>query len=270
MTNHIQWEQTIVVLTGAYGGLGKALSELLAKHGAQLILVGRDQQQLKSLASELSSQTQFIAGDISNPSTLDAINHLANTSKQENRMLINNAAISHACFLENCDDKSIIDTIGVNLIAPMLLTKKLLAWLKSGNRGQIINIGSSFGGIGYPGFSTYCASKFGLRGFTQALNRELSDTSTIVQYLSPRAMSTSINSDEVNALNSQLGNTVDAPTKIALEVINSIEKNYAEKFYGWPEKLFVKINALMPSLVSKGINKDKKIIQQYLNSEVKP
>ncbi|MCX7554203.1 SDR family oxidoreductase [Marinicella sp. S1101] len=269
MTNSIQWDQTVVVLTGAYGGLGRALATSLSERGVELILVGRNLEKLKSLASELPSQTHFMSGDVSDPFTLDAINQLANGSDRPIRMLINNAAVSHVSYLENCDDQAIIDTVNVNLIAPMILSKKLLAWLKAGNRAQIINIGSSFGGIGFPGFNTYCASKFGLRGFTQALNRELNGTSTTAQYLSPRAMSTNINSNEVNALNSQLGNAVDKPTKIAQSIIDSIEKKHSEKFYGWPEKFFVKINALMPSLVTKGINKDQKTIQHHLNNEVK-
>jgi len=59
--------------------------------------------------------------------------------------------------------------------------------LRSRSEAAVVNIGSTFGSIGHPGFATYCASKFGLRGFTETLRRELSDTGIQVFYIAPRA-----------------------------------------------------------------------------------
>ncbi len=265
----LDWKQKTVVITGAYGGLGQALVQALSAKGAQLVLVGRCASKLAALKTSVDGPVTTLVGDVSDQQTVEKLAALLNEHHSEQHMLINNAAISHAGFLVNQSSQDIIQSLQVNLIAPILLTKQLLPWLKQAKQGQVINIGSSFGGIGYPGFSSYCASKFGLRGFTQALNRELSGSTVSASYLAPRAMSTSINSSAVNKMNKQLGHAVDEPVKIAAALIKSIEKQTSEQFYGWPEKLFVKLNAWLPSVVSKAIKKDQSTIQTLLNNEVK-
>ncbi|WP_350609614.1 SDR family NAD(P)-dependent oxidoreductase, partial [Pseudoalteromonas sp. 41-MNA-CIBAN-0057] len=82
--------------------------------------------------------------------------------------------------------------LSTNLAVPMKLCQLFLEQLQA-NTGTIVNVGSSFGSIGYPYQTLYCASKFGLRGFSEALSRELSDTGVRVTYLAPRATDTDIN-----------------------------------------------------------------------------
>ena len=265
----LDWTQQTVVITGAYGGLGLALAHELSTKGAKLLLLGRNASKLKALKASLAGPVTTLVGDVSDQQCVEKLLSLLTAHQSEQHMLINNAAISHAGFLVNQSNADIIQSMQVNLLAPILLSKQLLPWLKQAKQGYVINIGSSFGGIGYPGFSSYCASKFGLRGFTQAFNRELSDSAVSASYLAPRAMSTSINSSAVNSMNEQLGHAVDEPVKIAAALIKSIEKNKSEQFFGWPEKLFVKVNALFPRMVSKAIKKDQPTIQSLLNNEVK-
>ncbi len=265
----MNWKKQTIVITGAYGGLGKALAQTFYELGADLILIGRDKNKLQTMQESFSNDVEIFVGDVTASESVEKLSALLKNKQNQNHMLINNAAVNHTAFLSDSTTGDIEETLQVNLLAPILLTQKLLPWLKAADKAQIINIGSSFGAIGYPGFSVYSASKFGLRGFTQALSRELSDTQISVSYLAPRAMSTEINSTAVNQMNSELGNAVDDPVDIALMVVQSIEKNHTEKFYGWPEKLFVKINALLPSMVSKAIKKDHSTIEKFLKNEVK-
>ncbi len=265
----IDWEQLTVVLTGAYGGLGSELAHLIYQKGAKLILVGRNEQRLLDMQKRLGGNVEVFVGDVSDSENNQLLLHKLQSMPSRQRMLINNAAISQTGFLQNQTASEIKRVLDVNLLAPMLLSQQLLPWLKHAQSARIINIGSSFGAIGYPGFSSYCASKFGLRGFTQALGRELTDTTVRTQYLAPRAMATGINSDAVNHLNHQLKNAVDKPATVARQILKAIEKNQAEKFFGWPEKLFTKINALLPNVVSKAIRKDQSTIKSLLNNEVK-
>ena len=266
----LDWTQQTIVLTGAYGGLGQALAKQLNALGAQLILLGRNPAKLAELKIQLHASVMTVEGDVSDPVTTNNLLQVLQTHHSHQHLLINNAALSHVGFLQNQSATQLKQMLDINLLAPMLMTQKLLPWLKQATTAQVINVGSSFGGIGYPGFSGYCASKFGLRGFSQALKRELSTTQVSVSYLAPRAMSTAINSSAVDAMNKQLGNAVDNPQLVAQQIIKSISKRQTEKFYGWPEKLFVKINALLPSVVSKAIKKDQSTIQTMLNDEVKP
>lgn len=263
----LNWQQQTIVVTGAYGGLGRELCKQLDKLGAHLIITGRNEEKLKALKKELSEATKILVGGVLEKefqNKLLALLQEQSAQKTSGHILINNAAISTVNFLEGITDSDISHMLNTNLLAPMLLSKKLLPWLKSAESAKIINIGSTFGTIGYPGFSGYCASKFGLRGFSQALSRELADTNIIVQYLAPRAIVTDINSNKVNHLNQQLKNNVDTPEQIVPQIIQAVEDGKTEKHFGWPEKLFAKINGLFPSVVAGSIKKEHQTIKQIL------
>lgn len=260
-----QWYKTIVVITGSYGGLGHEICKELDAKGAKLIVTGRDEDKLKNLKRKLPNVVDYVSGDITSSEFRNRLSELLKKYNYLRHVLINNAGISDTGFLENQSNSGIEQMLQVNLLAPILLTKTVLPWLKQAGAGKIVNIGSAFGGIGYPGFSGYSASKFGLRGFSQALNRELADSTVDVMYLAPRAIATGINSKAVNQLNSELKNNVDQPQLVAGKIISAIEKGRSEKFFGWPEKLFVKINGLFPGLVSGSIRKEHKKIKHILS-----
>ncbi|MCX7544696.1 SDR family oxidoreductase [Marinicella gelatinilytica] len=261
------WAHSTVLITGATGGLGQALVKRLDQAGAQLIVHGRDESLVKQLVDSLDNPADYVVGDLTTTGVLADIRVAAEKTKNRHRLLINNAAINFPGFLHAQSDQSIVQTIEVNLTVPILLSRHLLSWLSGGGQGRIVNIGSSFGGIGYPGFSSYCATKFGLLGFSQALHRELRSEGIQVHYLAPRAMDTRINNTTVKAMNKQLKNGEDKPQAIADVIMRAIEKNQQQRFLGWPEKFFVKLNSLFPGLVSRSINRDLPIIQQHLNQE---
>ncbi len=144
------------------------------------------------------------------------------------------------------------------VIAPAETTK-----LKQQNDAFIVNVGSAFGSIGYPGYSGYCASKFGLRGFTEALRRELGATRVKVLYFAPRATNTAINSAAVVAMNQQLGNQMDSPELVAKALLQQLETAQSRRFLGWPEQLFVRLNAIFPALVDKALQKKLAVIEKY-------
>jgi short-subunit dehydrogenase len=103
----------------------------------------------------------------------------------EVNVLINNAGVSQFKLFEQASESDISDIITTNTIAPMQLTQALLPLLKQYDKAQIINMGSTYGSIGFPGYTAYCASKFALRGFSQTLSRELADSNIRVKYLAP-------------------------------------------------------------------------------------
>ena len=127
----------------------------------------------------------------------------------------------------------------------------------------IVNVGSAFGSIGYPGFSGYCASKFGLRGFTEALKRELAASQVRVLYFAPRATDTSINSAAVVEMNQQLGTRMDSPDFVAAQLLAQLKSSQSRRFLGWPEQLFVRLNALFPAIVDKALRGKLAIITKF-------
>jgi short-subunit dehydrogenase len=153
--------------------------------------------------------------------------------------------------------------VQTNMLSPMLLCQSLVPLLKQREQAAIVNIGSIFGSIGHPGFTAYCATKFGLRGFTEALQRELADSSVRVSYLAPRATRTDLNSEAVTALNEALGNATDTPEHVAAELMRVLGQKRRQRYMGWPESLFVRLNGLFPGLVHNALTRKLHIIRQH-------
>ena len=259
-----------VVLTGASGGIGQAIAIALAKAGCQLLLVGRNEFALTTLQKQLGEGHKIVIADIS---TEPGRNLLLNACQMVGGIdiVINNAGVSEFALFEQLSESQLQAMFSTNLLAPMLLCQKLLPLLKTRKEAAIVNVGSTFGSIGYPGFSGYCASKFGLRGFTEALRRELADSSVKVCYLAPRATKTSINSRAVVEMNQTLGNAMDDPQVVVNALLRTLGKKQLKDHYiGWPEKLFVRLNSLLPKLVDNALRKQLPIIRQYAGHQHGP
>ncbi len=257
----MQLNDSRILITGASGGIGQAIAHLMDKQGAQLLLAGRNQQTLEALKAALSGDHDIVIGDQNSETGRQGIV----SACQQNGLdgFINSAGVLDFNFYEQQSSTTIEQMLNTNLVSPMLLCHDLIPLLKQKKDTLIINIGSTFGSIGHPGFTAYCASKFGLRGFTEALQRELADTNVRVLYLAPRATSTGLNSNAVTQLNTALGNTVDTPEAVAKELLAMLSTQQTQRFIGWPEKLFVRINALFPKVVHSALVKKLPIIHRH-------
>ena len=252
-----------VLLTGASGGIGQAIALQLAAAGARLVLVARNTARLATLQAELVAKHpadhQIFSADLTKEQERQDLLAFVR-GLQGIDLLINNAGISQFGLVAQQDYATQLST---NLLMPMLLTQTLLPELQSKSAAMIVNVGSAFGSIGYPGFTGYSASKFGLRGFTEALKRELSDSAVQVLYFAPRATDTSINSDAVVAMNRELGNQSDSPALVAAALVQQIQQDQARRFIGWPEQLFVRVNAVLPGIVDKALAAKLAVIRRY-------
>lgn len=258
-----------VVLTGASGGIGRALANALAPHSASMLLVGRCPQRLHAAKSALMPhfpelQVETLAGDIASADTRERVADSARAFPRPVNLLINNAGINDFHAFDSQASSAIERLIEVNLLAPMLLAQRLLPLLRNARQAQIVNIGSVFGYLGYPGNCVYCATKFGLRGFSQALRRELADTGIAVRYFAPRATKTALNSTAVSALNYALKTKEDAPERVAQLFLRFLHGRAFERSVGIPERLYVFLNRLAPWVNDSAIRKQLRIINQYL------
>lgn len=255
-------QDSVVVLTGATGGMGQAMVAALCRAGARVLLVGRQAPALQALERDFGAQVSCVQADLRHPK--DRARVVAAAGKLPGfNLLVNAAGVNHFGLFESMDDAAIADLIDINLTANLQLTRALLPQLKTAPQACVVNIGSTFGSIGYAGFSTYCASKFALRGFSQALRRELADTRVGVLYLAPRATNTEMNSAQVNAMNSALQVATDSPETVAAYLIKALERDLREVHLGWPERLFVRLNSLLPSLLDKALHRQLPTIQHY-------
>lgn len=257
------------VLTGASGGIGLALAERLCAGGAQLIAVTRQEEALSELRERYPKQVRVVAADLGSASGRQAVVDAARALGGVN-LLINAAGVNRFALLEQLDDQAVAELLGINLVATIQLTRAMLPLLRQQRQALLVNVGSIYGSIGYPGYATYCASKFALRGFSEALRREMADTGVGVLYVAPRATRTSMNSAQAVALNSALKVAMDPPENVADAVLRAIELDRSELYLGWPEKFFVRLNGLLPSVVDKALRKQLPLIRQFTHKEMRP
>lgn len=175
----------VVLLTGASSGIGLATAEELAAQGYRLVLAARRADALHALARRLDpSGSRVIAvptdvtDDASRRSLLQAVHdHFGQVD-----VLINNAGVT----VEKgwwWDDADPLRVVRVNLEAPIELTRLVLPQMQARGSGHIVNIGSVAGRAATNGM--YSASKFGLRGFSHGLRRELLGTGVHVSLVAP-------------------------------------------------------------------------------------
>jgi short-subunit dehydrogenase len=241
--------------------LGQELACQLTDGGAALLLAGRDSGRLNALAASLGPGAASICADLERASGVAA---LAGAAREFGvNVLINNAGVSAFGLLENQEWAAIERVLATNLEAPIHLTHALLPWLKAQPQAAIVNIGSTFGSLPFPGFVAYSAAKAGLRGFSQALRRELADSLVAVIHIAPRAIDTPLNTDAVKALNRALKNQSDSPVDVARQVVAALRRGDGEHHFGFPERLFAWLNGVAPSLIDRGLAGKLAIIKQH-------
>jgi short-subunit dehydrogenase len=259
-------DDKLILLTGAAGGIGEAIAHRLAGSGARMLLVGRSPARLAAVCASLPRRSRphlIVPADITTPQGRAAICAALSSQPQALDALINAAGVSTFSWLAETASADIEAMLATNIVAPILLTQLALPFLERTN-GRIVLIGSSFGGIGYPGFASYCASKFGLRGFTEALRRELGDSAIQVACLAPRATQTPLNSAAVCAMNAALGNRTDPPERVAETVEEMLlARRMRDRAIGWPERLFLRLNAIFPGLVDGALRKQLTTIKGF-------
>lgn len=252
----------IILLTGATGGIGEAVAHALAQQGACLLLQGRNPEKLEQLRAALPNPAQHhcLIADLNHTASREAL--LRDPRLHQGiDILLNNAGNNVFAWLEDQSPDQVRDQLAINVEAPILLTRALLPFLH--RPGLIMNIGSTFGAIGYPGYSVYCATKFALRGFSEALHRELASTGLKVLYLAPRATRTRLNSEAVYALNAEIGTQMDSAEFVAEQVVDALIRETRWRWLGWPETLFARLNGLLPALVDNAIAKQLPIIARH-------
>ncbi|WP_407539397.1 SDR family NAD(P)-dependent oxidoreductase [Deinococcus radiomollis] len=184
-TPNLPERRTVVLLTGASSGIGEATARHLATLGYALVLTARRAELLGRLADELGAAgtpVLTVAADVSDQR--DRLRLVQAALERFGRIdaLINNAGISIAQghWWDAPDPLRVLD---VNLLAPIELTRLVLPAMLERGSGSVVNIGSVAGRVATHGM--YSASKFGLRGFSLSLRREVLHTGVAVSLVSP-------------------------------------------------------------------------------------
>jgi len=255
-----------VVLTGAGGGMGSILATELAKRGAKLALVDANAEALEKVSAGIID-SHTVTGDLSSASGCQAVAGQCSELLGGIDLLINLAGLNSFAAFEDESAEKIELMMHVNLLAPMWLARAFLPTMLDQNSGRIVNVGSIFGSIGFAYFTTYSATKFGLRGFSEALRRELADSGVSVTYIAPRAVKTPMNSSAVVRMGEATGMNMDEPEVVVEKIIAAIESDRKDVYLGFPESLFVRINGLLPRIVDGSLAAKDKIARKFAKGE---
>lgn len=184
-----------VAITGAASGIGEATARRFAREGYALALSDRDAQGLEAVAEALRAQGTRVHAqvvDVAQETELAAWAEALSTEFEHLDVLVNNAGISIYGDFHVMRDDEFERVMDINFRAVVRGTRLLLPMLSTAPRGTIVNISSLFGIIGVPGQTAYCASKFAVRGFSEALREELRHQGMHVVCVHPGAIRTRI------------------------------------------------------------------------------
>lgn len=246
-----------VVITGASSGVGRALALELAAHRAHLLVVARSEQPLVELTEELNARgatsVARVVGDVTLPEVRQRIVDHVQESWGGLEILVNNAGTSsHGRFVSS-DESTLRGVMELNFFAAVELTRLMLPLLRSGRDSVLINVGSVLGHRAAPYNSEYSASKFALRGWSEAVRAEMSREGIDVLFVSPGTIDTDffdhlLARHESTPWPKQKG---IAPEIVARQIIRATKRRSREIYPNWRGRLLVAINRVFPGLVDR-------------------
>ena len=255
-----------ILLTGATGGIGYPLAQLLAEKGARLALVDRNGERQQDICAEIvraGGEAVSLVLDLGLPQAVDSAVAMAKQALGGIDILINNAGLIDFTLFQQQSPARIEQLMQINAVVPMRLAHAVLPHMLAQGEGRIVNIGSTFGSIGFPHHAVYSASKFALRGFSEALRRELDDSGVEVSYIAPRATKTALNDSAAVRMMEANNIAMDDPALVAQAIVRAIEQGRKECYIGGPESIFARLNGILPRLVDLGLKKKTRVAHAF-------
>lgn len=231
-------EGKIAVVTGAGHGIGRETALALADKGCRLALCDNNEASLEAVRHELAATGVTVSAHVVDVSKREQVRQFADEVVETHgaaHILVNNAGVTVYASFEEHDIEDLEWILGVNLWGVLYGCKFFLPHLKAAGEGHIVNLSSVFGIIAPPLQTSYVASKFAVRGFSESLRAELADDNIGVTSVHPGAIKTNIirNArlvtdthaalrDSTQRLFDRLGTTPDV---VAARVVKAIEYN---------------------------------------------
>ena len=250
--------QPVLLVTGASSGIGEAVARLFAEEGYRISMGARRLERLQAVAQDIESaggQSITIQSDLTIFEDIQRL--ISETLDQFGKIdvLLNNAGFGRIKWLEELDPMEDIQAqIQVNLITTILVAREVLPHMIQRREGHIINMGSMGGLVASPTYTVYSASKFGVRGFTEALRREVGVYGLHVSGIYPGAVNTEFKQHA--GIDRKTGRTTPAslqlqPRDVARAVLSVVRRPRRELIIPWQMRLTVWMNILFPGIVDR-------------------
>lgn len=260
MSNSFPLRGSVAVITGAASGIGAALAEALAQRGCHLALADRDQAGLAVVAAGARTHGVQVSEhwlDVTDATAISALPAAVLAQHAHVNLLINNAGIATMGNFVDQTEQEFENLININLWGVIRMTRAFLPLLQREPVAQLVNISSVFGLIAPAGQVAYATSKFGVRGFSEALRHELEKTSVGVSAVHPGGIRTAI------ARNAQRAANIDdakaardiryfdkvaktTPQQAAAVIVNGIEQRKKRILIGRDATVLDLIQRLLP------------------------
>jgi uncharacterized protein len=215
-------EESTVLLTGATGGIGRAIARALHERGATLVLTARRVNVLDEIARELGDRVEVVGADLGNRPDVERLGQRTDVD-----LLVANAAVPAAGRLQTFSARELDRALDVNVRASMQLTLALLPRMLEQGAGHLIYVSSLAGKVASGGSSVYSATKFAVRAFGYSLSEELRGTGVGVTTVFPGFIrEAGMFHDSGTKLPRGVGTRT--PQDVAKAVVEGIERNRAE------------------------------------------
>ena len=251
----IDLHNKVIIITGASGGIGREAALLFAKEGASCVLAARRGELLARLLNELEGGSQkhiSCPTDISKDEDVKRL--ISEVVKKYGRIdiLVNNAAVSYVGKVKDMSLERAEDTLNINLLGTIRITREVLPYMIEPKSGHIINISSVIGKRGVPYRSIYCASKFGLEGFMESLRSEVDKYNIKVSVIRPPSVKTDF-SKKIKRDSDVMLHALDNldPRTVARAIVNVAKRPKRDESMGFLAKGFLFLNGIFPGLFDK-------------------
>ena len=236
-------EGKVALVTGSTRGIGRAIAKSLAEEGANVVICGRTEQATQQAARELTSEAGAkVVGracDVSKSDDVQGLFDLATSEFGGLDIVINNAGIGVFSPMADLSDEDWERVIGTNLTGVFYCSKRAVHEFRKRGGGYLIQIGSLAGKNPFAGGSVYNASKFGLRGFSEALMLDHRYDNIRVSTIAPG----SVDTDFSPRSGGQRSSWKIAPEDIAQMVVDLLRM---------PERTMISYLEVRPSKPAKG------------------
>jgi len=250
----------VAVVTGAASGIGAALARGLAANACNLALADRDAAGLAKSAADAREKGVKVSEhtlDVADPAAVAALPEQVLAQHGRLNLLINNAGVALGGTFAQTDLADFEWLMNINFWGVVRMTHAFLPYLQREQAAHIVNISSIFGIIAPPGQTAYCASKFGVRGFSESLRHELQDTAVGVTVVHPGGVRTMIaenarnpkglNSDEVERRRVRARQMLTlSPDVAAATIIDGIKRRAPRVLIGSDARRIALLQRLFP------------------------
>jgi NAD(P)-dependent dehydrogenase (short-subunit alcohol dehydrogenase family) len=247
---------TVVVLTGASSGIGRATAHELARQGASVVLTARREGPLQELAAELGERALAVPADVTDPAQVEEVARRAVERFGGIDVWVNNAAVTAFGRFEALPAEAFARVIEVNLLGYVNGARAALPHLRR-RRGTLVNVGSVNSHVGAPFVSPYVASKFAIRGWAEALREELRADGVAVCTVKPASIDTPLFQHAGNwtGREPKALDPVNPPERVARRIAAMARRPRRETVVGRGGRQLLVAHGLVPPLFERAFAK---------------